>query len=177
MIDNNAKEQELCRNCGFCCDHTLFDIAGIKADEILPEKFVGMECRKDDQRYFKLPCPYFDGVCTIYQEEKAHVCGSFRCKVLKDSTDGKISFSDALEIIKDIKNKRDSLLENYKTLTNDTVTFRELRWASNALQTDSNLEEKKKDLFHKVQLLDFHLSQHFRSKESFDNNFEILDDD
>lgn len=174
MKNAPENEQQICVNCGFCCDHTLFDIAGIRSGEELPEKFVHLEEKKDGQRFFKLPCPYFDSKCTIYQEEKAIVCGQFRCKVLKDLEKGELSENTALQIVLEIKKQRDSLVQVYEELMGEKVTFRNMRWKLQVLFADGKLNDDEQVLYQKMLLLDVHLGQNFRSKESFDNQFEIL---
>jgi hypothetical protein len=74
-------EQELCKSCGLCCDSTLFPHAKVEADEpLLPGQ---EEIHKDGKRLFKLPCPYFDGCCTVYHKQRPSVCGAFKCTLLE----------------------------------------------------------------------------------------------
>jgi hypothetical protein len=63
-----TKEQEICVDCGFCCDGTLFNQAVLKPAEKgnLPHWMEENYREKEDDGFFPLPCAYFDGNCTIY---------------------------------------------------------------------------------------------------------------
>ena len=95
------KEQELCKNCGFCCDGTLFTRATSSKDEaLLPE----MEAEiLDDSYWFKLPCSYFDKCCTVYEQKRPAICGDFKCRLLKKFIKGKLDFDELENLIHQIK--------------------------------------------------------------------------
>jgi hypothetical protein len=111
------REQTVCLSCGLCCDGTLFGHAVLKPGEkgnlpSLIEQRVFMIGEKD---YFRLTCLYFLGRCTIYSSKRADVCGSFRCRLLSEMSEGRISFEKALEIIKGAVIMRNSLQEEYRS--------------------------------------------------------------
>jgi len=111
--------------CGFCCDGTLFPLAALLPGEkgSLPEKIEQNYYKLKDKEYFKLPCQYFWEKCTIYDRKRADVCGSFRCQLLIDFADQKISDSEALEIIVKAKATRSELLDLFRKITgNNTPT-------------------------------------------------------
>ena len=102
MSDTSAA-QSLCKNCGFCCDDTLFPHAVIKKNEILPPGFV--EEVEKGERYFKLPCPHFDGLCTIY-DQRPRICRTFECSVLEQCNKGETSFEEAAQLIAQLKRQK-----------------------------------------------------------------------
>jgi len=94
-------EQELCKKCGFCCDDTLFPHGTIEADEILP--FGLVEIYEKGERSFKLPCPHFNGLCTIYHQGRPEVCDSFQCLLFEDVMVEETSLEEALQLVEQIK--------------------------------------------------------------------------
>jgi len=103
MSETNS-EQDLCKGCGFCCDGTLFNHGTTKADEVLPPDIE--EIFKKGKRCFKLPCPYFNGACTIYHQGRPSICGTFKCTVLKNFIAGEIQFAEATQLIDLIQSQK-----------------------------------------------------------------------
>jgi hypothetical protein len=126
----SADEQNICVNCGFCCDGTLFGFAELHPGERgnLPEKIEKQSYSREGKDRFILPCGYFDGKCTIYHEKKAMICGAFRCQLLIDFSDGRISLADALGIILEAKKMRHEVFEQFRKITGkeDHLYFRQL---------------------------------------------------
>jgi len=116
-MSETSAEQDLCKSCGFCCDDTLFPRAVVKKDEIL---FPGFEEEVEEgERHFKLPCPHFDGFCTIY-EQRPHICQTFECSVLEQCSKGETSFDDAAQLIAQLKRQKariNQLLSSYPGAT------------------------------------------------------------
>ncbi|MBK7488875.1 MAG: hypothetical protein IPI74_03485 [Bacteroidales bacterium] len=90
-------------NCGLCCDATLFLHATLQPGERghLPEKIEEAGSTGDGGDYFLLPCGYFSGACTIYDCQRADVCSTFRCRLLKVFAGGGISQADALRTVRE----------------------------------------------------------------------------
>ncbi|NBB22956.1 hypothetical protein GVN20_26605 [Runella sp. CRIBMP] len=130
LIENPVSEQQICIKCGLCCDGTLFEHAALQAGEhgSLPEKIVDNYRKLKDEEVFLLPCHYFDGKCTIYDQKKAVVCSAFRCQLLKDFSMGQISKDNADKIVSDALKFRDEILELYKCIfeVDTKLSFREL---------------------------------------------------
>jgi len=126
----SAEEQAICVACGFCCDGTLFGTAGLKPGERgnLPSEIEKTAFRKEDKEYFTLPCRYFSGMCTIYDQSKAYVCSAYRCQLLKDFEEGTISFHDALVILNDAIDMRNDIMKEYSMISGkeDAIFFRQL---------------------------------------------------
>jgi len=123
-------EQKICVTCGMCCDGTLFWHATLQPGEkgSLPEKIERKYRKEGKDESFKLPCLYFNEKCTIYDQKKAEVCSSYRCQLLKDFADQKISFQDALEIIKRARMMRKEVMEEYRRISGNEkkLYFKEL---------------------------------------------------
>jgi hypothetical protein len=107
-------EQKLCKTCGICCDGTLFRHATIKEGELLPPGL--QDVYEEGERCFRLPCPHFDGICTIYHEGRPAVCGTYRCTLLENLTDGTVPFEEASQLVSKIRAQKarlDLLLSDY----------------------------------------------------------------
>jgi len=112
-------EQKICIKCGMCCDGTLFFHAHLDPGERgnLPEKIEENSYSKDGKDFFRLPCPYFDGRCTIYDQKKANVCSGYRCQLLKDFAEAKLTLDEALMVVSDALTMRDQILEQYRVFS------------------------------------------------------------
>lgn len=174
MKISSKDEQDICISCGFCCDRTLFDVAKLDAEEILRGKFIDLETHIDGNRFFKLPCPYFDQKCTIYDQDKPNICGKFKCQLLRATINGESSKEDTLKTIANAKNLRDELLADYQQLTKNQLTFRELYLRSLKEEEQHNDPELKK-IYYRVTLLEILLAKHFKSDDLFRECYEIID--
>ncbi|MEM7744050.1 MAG: YkgJ family cysteine cluster protein [Pseudomonadota bacterium] len=67
--------QDLCINCGMCCDGSLFWAVPIDAEDPAP-------VTRDEDGRLRQPCACFDGVCTIYAQRPG-ACRTFDCRVLQ----------------------------------------------------------------------------------------------
>lgn len=122
-------EQKLCISCGLCCDGTLFNRAIAKPEEpLLPKQD---ELLIGGERFFKLPCHYFDGLCTVYDQRPPNTCGSFKCEVLNDAISGKVTYNEAEELVGKIRQQKKRLLKlipnasSFITLAEAMIYFRE----------------------------------------------------
>ena len=167
-------EQEICLACGFCCDGTLFDNAKLRPGErgTLPELMEANYLKTGEKEYFRLPCPYFNGKCTIYNKKKAEICSLYRCQLLMDFAKKGISKEEALNIIHNVKilKKEITSLAGQIPGLNETILFREI------LQKLFDLKEKVPGtpdqppaiMVIKCNILDALLIKHFKSKNDFD---------
>lgn len=123
-------EQEICVNCGLCCDGTLFNYAELQPGErgILPEKIEQKYSKVGEADCFLLPCQYFDGKCTIYEQKRAVVCSAFRCQLLKNFSKGQISKDNANKMVLSALKFRDEIFDLYKDIfeVDKKLSFREL---------------------------------------------------
>jgi uncharacterized protein len=97
----NAVDQ-LCPNCGLCCDGTLFaDVELRAADDAKWLVKLGLSLKKKGRikLAFTQPCVCFDGrLCEIYSERPKH-CRLFECGLLKKVNAGQMTTSAALRKI------------------------------------------------------------------------------
>jgi hypothetical protein len=104
MTDSNStlNGSTLCLACGLCCDGSLFDEVGLKLNETENARALKMTVKQaSDKPTFYQPCHLFQrGCCSIYDKpEKPHVCGAFRCKLLKRYLSGKVDLETALNVV------------------------------------------------------------------------------
>ena len=129
MKDNmrlaSLAEQEICVECGMCCDGTLFLHAHLSPGERghLPERIEKNSYTREGKDYFRLPCEYFDKKCTIYDQQKAEICSSFRCQLLNDFAAGKVFLKEAVEIVRSALQMRAEILEHYSRVSGVTPSI------------------------------------------------------
>jgi hypothetical protein len=169
-------EQAICLKCGFCCDGTLFLRATVKPGDVrpFPEK---MDCTvfyDDGYNYFRLPCDYFSSRCTIYDNRRPLVCGDFRCQLLKDYADGRISMEEADSISSDATVMRDNLLRQYKKISgrDKETCFQGLLVEFARMQSiakeDDPVNSDYDILLAGCNIFEALITKHFRSKLDFD---------
>jgi hypothetical protein len=108
----NDEGQSLCRQCGLCCDGSLFarvilgagdDASQVEAAGITVVEHAG-------GRQFPQPCQCFrDGACSVY-DTRPGPCRRFRCQLLVDVQEGRISSADGAAIVGRAVSWRDELL-------------------------------------------------------------------
>ena len=97
----NAVDQ-LCPNCGLCCDSTLFADVELRAgDNAKRIQKLGLELFKKTRmkQAFSQPCACFDGkLCTIYHDRPKR-CRLFECGLLRRVEAGEMTANAALKKI------------------------------------------------------------------------------
>ena len=97
---------QLCPNCGLCCDSTLFADVELRAgdDRQFLQKAGIKFCKKGKTKVaFAQPCACFDGkFCKIY-EDRPKRCRLFECGLLKKVESGKMTPAAALKKIHNAK--------------------------------------------------------------------------
>lgn len=105
---------QLCPNCGMCCDSTLFADVELRAgDDPKRLKKLGLTIEKKTatKLAFAQSCACFDGkFCTIYGDRPKR-CRLFECGVLKRVKAGEMTPSMALKKIKAAKKRADGVRE------------------------------------------------------------------
>ncbi|HVU07749.1 MAG TPA: YkgJ family cysteine cluster protein [Verrucomicrobiae bacterium] len=113
--------EQLCPNCGLCCDSTLFaDVELRKGDN--PKQLIksGLSLKKKGQGKlaFAQPCACFDGkLCRIYADRPKR-CRTFECGLLKKVSANELSAHAALEKISAAKLKAEIVRELLRELGN-----------------------------------------------------------
>lgn len=90
-IAQPPRGSDLCTQCGLCCNGALFGFVPLsEKEQTLPRH----------QRHgarMQQPCEFLDGrKCGIYAEGPPHVCGAFRCRLLRRFEAGEVTLDDAL---------------------------------------------------------------------------------
>lgn len=170
------QEQRICVGCGFCCDGTLFAHAVLNPGEKgnLPEKIEENVFSEGGRDYFRLPCRYFNGRCTIYDIKRADVCGSYRCQLLKDLSAERISFDKAIEMVEKAMEVRNELLDQYGFLTGGDrqIPFMELlkvlgkNPGQDGINASAGMEYEM--LLARCNIFEALLIKHFRSSDDFE---------
>lgn len=92
MNDLNIKEvSDICVACGMCCDGTLFGKANLSNEQfnddyenVLKARDLNMNVFEENGKYFfKQPCHLFNTCCTVYNQVRPRVCGTYFCEPLK----------------------------------------------------------------------------------------------
>lgn len=168
-------EQEVCISCGICCDGTLYSKANLYPGEkgTLPEKMEQSYFRTEKGEFFKLPCSYFSGKCTIYHMKKAKVCSGFKCKLLMKFSKEKVSKDDALKIIQNVKLYRKEIQSIAYSEFNipKNTPFKNLQEKIAKIKEsmpDNNKNPQLEMLIAKCLILEVLLTRHFLSNEDFD---------
>jgi Fe-S-cluster containining protein len=98
--------EQLCPNCGLCCDSTLFADVELRAgDDARRLKQLGLTLEKKGQGKlsFAQPCACFDGkLCGVYADRPKR-CRTFECGLLKRVDAGELAAAAALKKISTAK--------------------------------------------------------------------------
>jgi Fe-S-cluster containining protein len=104
--------EQLCPNCGLCCDSTLFADVELRAgDDARRLKKLGLTLEKKSRTKiaFAQPCACFDGkLCGIYQDRPKR-CRTFVCGLLQRVESDQMSASAALKKIAEAKKRADKV--------------------------------------------------------------------
>lgn len=95
---------KLCLECGLCCIGIFHSRAAIHTDQDRKyAKEINAELIFDDNKeYFKLPCPAYDGKCSIYPHNPS-VCQLHECDLLQKLKNKTIDLSESIAIVKEMK--------------------------------------------------------------------------
>jgi hypothetical protein len=144
--DHKSHASDLCRACGLCCTGYLFAWGKLKSTEIESAKVLGLNVLGSgpNDRGFSQPCSLWDGECTIYTSSHyPHFCGLYKCKLLKELMDERITLAGALLVIRDAK----ETIEEVETLLPalPKTNFRE-RLVDHLADADNEFQEKARKL-------------------------------
>jgi hypothetical protein len=176
IFQGPPEEQLICVACGMCCDATIFSHAILQPWEKgnLPEKIEQNYRTAGGKEFFLQPCLYFIEKCTIYDKKRADVCSSFRCQLLKDFAEAKISVKEAMETVGEAIKMRLSVMEQYRNISkNDTViSFRQVLTELGVMQKSFSLgkpdDPEFEMLLARCNIFEALLIKHFRSARDFE---------
>ena len=111
--------EQLCPNCGLCCDSTLFADVELRASD-KPARLsqLGLTLLKKSKTVtaFAQPCACFDGkLCRIYADRPKR-CGLFECGLLKRVDAGEMTAGAALKKISKARGQAQQIRELLRSL-------------------------------------------------------------
>jgi hypothetical protein len=165
------REQQICTACGLCCDGTLFAHAVLRSGELanLPEKMVKQYFTTEKGEFFRLPCPYFKKKCSIYYKQKAHVCSSFRCRLLFDLNKQEITPADALKIIGNARIQLEEIhmLAHLVLNVSEKLPLTGIQEKLRCMEPDRTDTSQMKILIARSTILEALLTRHFKTDSEF----------
>lgn len=91
-----AQASSLCTDCGLCCTGVLHDAGVLDPDEVSAAAEIGLKMLDHSGRPgFVLPCCKLEGTrCGVFGQ-RPRVCSRFKCKVLVDFEEQRLTFAEA----------------------------------------------------------------------------------
>lgn len=165
-----SKGEELCKECGLCCQGVFHTFAYLFTDDDLkhaknakiPIKFNN----EVNENTFTLPCPSFDSSCSIYNNRPS-VCGGHKCDLLKSLISDNIALDDALNKVSGMKSILNYILPILKNYTGNSTSNKPeylMNKILNNLETESaknNFKQENKILFMKYGIFYFLKDKYF----------------
>ena len=159
-----AQASHLCTQCGLCCMGAIHGRAVLSEEEVEPARAIGLPVIEDsDDRVFALPCPKLSGtICTIFGQRPS-VCSRYRCQVLTDYQEGRLTANEALQKVEQAKEYLAALLNAMPP----AMSIHQARsLAGSAIATDGLLPPDEHDVRNRIRLLatamQLYLDRHFR---------------
>ena len=155
---------KLCLECGLCCTGVFHADAIINSpeDKECAKSFDAIIVSQNGKEYFELPCPVFEGKCTIYPHNPS-VCRNHKCNLLVSIDSGEIKLEKAIAIVREMKqiihtiehdSKFSSLERNTKRMTSifdrffDSIPIEERKNLGNLLKKYGAFSYLKKKYFY-----------------------------
>ena len=114
-----ALTSRLCRDCGLCCDGSLFARVPIAPDDAIPAQLTVL-LGAGGGRYVPQPCSALVGLeCSCYSE-RPQACRRYRCLLVDACAEGEVSLREAL---KAVHRARDYVSMDDAALREDFLTF------------------------------------------------------
>jgi Fe-S-cluster containining protein len=119
MSPNMNAVEQLCPNCGLCCDSTLFADVELRAGDDparLAKLGLALHQKTKTRLAFSQPCAAFDGrLCRIYGDRPGR-CRLFECGLLKKVGAGEMTAAAALDKIAGAKREAEKVRELLRLL-------------------------------------------------------------
>lgn len=111
----SSELEALCRDCGLCCDGTLFTRVPLAAAEVVPEAALGVRTTEQGGRYVPQRCAALAGtVCGVYAQRPL-ACRRYECLLFQALRGGEVSLSEARELVARAKSLRGDEQREYLT--------------------------------------------------------------
>lgn len=111
MATEPDQGENLCLQCGLCCDGTLFrDVELQPGDDAAKLRALGLPLRNDAVAKFPQPCAALcpDLKCRVYADRPAR-CRQFECALFKAVTAEKMEFPAALKTIRQTRQQAEKV--------------------------------------------------------------------
>jgi hypothetical protein len=162
--------QDLCLACGLCCDGTLFGQTNLSPQNdtaALSARGVGF-VSDPAKPALKQPCvAYINCACSIYAD-RPRACRQFRCALLRQLKENKISQDEALDVVRKALTLRDDVKRQMRAVfTEDHCNFDEFsrrlrsRWKD---ATSAEARESVSAVFQSFAALWFFVTKHFSAE-------------
>jgi uncharacterized protein len=140
--------EQLCPNCGLCCDSTLFADVELRADDDaqqLRQLGLTLEKKGKSKLAFAQPCACFDGkLCGIYDGRPAR-CRTFECGLLKKVEADEMTSAAALKKISDAKLLAKKVREMLRSLGQNDERLALTKRYSQAMSAPIDLSDPEND--------------------------------
>lgn len=94
-----ARLEDLCQQCGLCCDGTLFTRVPVRAEEIIPEAALAVVTAPTGARHVPQRCAALEGCrCSVY-DARPFACRRYECLLYAAFREDEVSLDDALQVI------------------------------------------------------------------------------
>ncbi|MFZ2403633.1 MAG: YkgJ family cysteine cluster protein [Methylobacter sp.] len=162
---------ELCLACGLCCDGTLFSRVPVNNTDNIPifQETAVKAISSRGQSSFNQPCPaYVNRGCQIYTDRPKN-CRKFRCKLLDEYCERKLTQGEAMAIINKAFSYRKIFMETLLGIDPELLgsSLAELwrQWNGPAKGEDGlAFRQKHGPALMQLAALNWFLQQHFRKK-------------
>jgi uncharacterized protein len=140
--------EQLCPNCGLCCNGVLFADAELRRGDDakrLAELGLPIERKGRGKLAFAQPCTCFDGrLCNIY-DDRPKRCRTFECGLLKRVQAGELDASNALKIISQTKRQVENMRERLRQLGQKDEQLALVKRYAEAMSATIDLSEQETD--------------------------------
>lgn len=158
MTATSAPEEDLCTNCGMCCDGTLFAYVEVAEDERAAVQQLFTLHAGTEGPIFHQPCSYNrDRKCTVY-DDRPRTCRAYRCKTLSALRSGEIEAPEASRRV--VETQR--ALAGIRPLLQDGETISNARTRRAAAAADPERPSADMPFILKLTALDMMLDRYFR---------------
>ena len=158
MTETLAPEEDLCTNCGMCCDGTLFAYVEVAEDERAKvQELFTLHLGKEGP-IFHQPCNYNrDRKCAVY-DDRPRTCRAYRCKTLSAFRSGEITAPEASRRVAETQRA----LEGIRPLLQDGETISNARTRRAAAAAAPDRQKADMPFILKLTALDLMLDRYFR---------------
>lgn len=153
--------EELCRQCGLCCDGSLFSVVPLQEDEAarVPGLSLPVVRRADGSAAIEQRCAAFCGDgCSVYAHRPS-ACRRFNCRQVTALSEGEVSFAEAADLV----TRARALIAELAALLPGTANGQALASARRTLSAGGSLPDAADAAWDRAERF---LDQHFRHARS-----------